>query len=212
MFSSPIIIGIAGGTGSGKTTLANELSGSLNGTGISVIHHDAYYHDQSHVPFEQRAKINFDHPDSLETDLLIDHLNEIIEGREVEIPVYDFATHTRKEVSRIINPQPVVILEGVLILAEEKLRGLIGVKIYVDTDDDVRLIRRLQRDMRERGRSFDSVAKQYLETVRPMHIKFVEPSKRYADLVVSGEDHTAADRVISMIQQKNGNHHEAHQG
>jgi uridine kinase len=170
----PIVIGVAGGTGSGKTTVANKILHRVGAEHVAYIPHDAYYRELGHLPREERAKVNFDHPDSLETELLIEHLRMLCTGQTVEIPIYDFTTHMRTRETRRVEPAPVILVEGILIFVEPELRELLDVKLYVDTDADVRFIRRLQRDVRE----------QYLTTVRPMHLEFVEPSKRYADVII----------------------------
>ena len=180
----PIVIGVAGGTGSGKTTVANQILQRVGAEHITYIPHDAYYRDHSHLPPAERAQVNYDHPDSLETELLIEHLKELRAGRTVEIPEYDFTTHTRTQRTRRVEPAPVVLVEGILVFVERELRQLFDVKLYVDTDADVRFIRRLRRDIEKRGRSVESVCEQYLSTVRPMHLEFVEPSKRYADVII----------------------------
>jgi len=203
MKNIPFIIGIAGGTGSGKTTVVNTIVQNLNSQNLVTIQHDSYYRDRSHLPPLEREKINYDHPDALETDLLVRHLKELISGKKVEIPEYDFATHTRKEKGHIIAPAKVIIIEGLLVFADSALRELLDLKIFIDTDDDMRLIRRLQRDTKDRDRSMESVIQQYMETVRPMHKEFVEPSKKYADKIVPGEQNAKAiDMLISMIETK----------
>lgn len=179
-----VVIGVAGGSGSGKTTVASALLERVGCERIALVQHDAYYRDQSAKPFEARARVNYDHPDSLETELLIEQLRQLRAGEAVELPVYDFATHTRCAETRRVEPRPVIMVEGILIFVDRALRDLFDVKIFVDTDADLRFIRRLQRDLSERGRSLDAVIRQYLDTVRPMHLEFVEPSKRYADLIV----------------------------
>ncbi len=203
MKNIPFIIGIAGGTGSGKTTVVNTIVQNLNSQNLVTIQHDSYYRDRSHLPPLERDKINYDHPDALETDLLVRHLKELISGKKVEIPEYDFATHTRKEKGHIIAPAKVIIIEGLLVFADSALRELLDLKIFIDTDDDIRFIRRLQRDTKSRDRSIESVIQQYMETVRPMHNQFIEPSKKYADKIVSGEQNAEAiDMLISMIETK----------
>jgi uridine kinase len=177
----PVVVGVAGGTGSGKTTVAREILRRAGTNQISLIQHDAYYKDLSDLPPAQRAMQNFDHPDALDNGLLIAHLKELKAERVVEIPVYDFTTHTRTAETVRVKPHRVILVEGILLFADEALRQLMDVKIYVDTDSDIRFIRRLQRDIAERGRTMESVIRQYLATVRPMHQEFVEPSKRYAD-------------------------------
>ena len=198
----PIVIAVAGGTGSGKTTVAHEILERVGAEHITYIPHDAYYRDLSHLPPEQRAQVNYDHPDSLETELLIEHLKELRACRAVEIPVYDFTTHTRTQQTRRAEPAPVILVEGILVFAEPKLRPLFDVKLYVDTDADVRFIRRLQRDIDERGRSVKSVCEQYLSTVRPMHLEFVEPSKRYANVIIpeGGFNEVAIEMVAARIR------------
>lgn len=201
----PVIMGVAGGTGSGKTTIAHavlERAGAEPHGRVSLIQHDAYYRDLSNLPLAQRAAQNFDHPDSLENELLIAHLKKLKQGRAIDVPVYDFTTHTRTSETRRIGPNPVIIIEGILIFADEALRRLMDVKIYVDTDADIRFIRRLQRDVAERGRTVESVIRQYMATVRPMHQEFVEPSKRYADIIIpeGGFNEVAIDMIASRIK------------
>jgi uridine kinase len=198
----PIVIGVAGGTGSGKTTVAHSILEEVGWNRIAFIQHDSYYYDASNLPPEERAKLNFDHPDALETALFVEHLKMLRSGKAVEIPVYDFRTHTRRQESRLITPEPVILVEGILIFADPHLRKLFDVKIYVDTDPDIRFIRRLRRDMKDRDRSLDSVVDQYLNTVRPMHMEFVEPSKRHADVIIpqGGHNVVALDMVVSRIQ------------
>ena len=196
------MIGLAGGSGSGKTTIARSIIETIGPDEVALIQHDAYYRDQSHLPFEQRVMVNYDHPNSLETDLMVRHLEELMAGRPVDRPVYDFALHNRSQETVRIAPLPVVIVEGILVLYEPELRRLMDLKIYVDTDPDLRVVRRWERDIKERGRSFDSVRDQYLQTVRPMHLQFVEPSKRYADIVIpEGYNLGAVGTVISMIRE-----------
>jgi uridine kinase len=199
----PIVIGIAGGTGSGKTTVADVILDKVGREKIAYLPHDAYYRDLSHLPREKRAKINFDHPDSLETSLLIEHIDQLKEWQSIELPIYDFKTHTRTSKSKRIEPRSVTFVEGILIFAEPELRKMFDVKIYVDTDPDIRFIRRLQRDISERGRTTQSVIKQYLTTVRPMHLEFVEPSKRYADIIIpeGGFNTVAMDMIIARIER-----------
>jgi uridine kinase len=201
-----IIIGVAGGTGSGKTTVSQAILDRVGDDRIAYIQHDSYYRDRSHLPPEERAKINFDHPDALESELLAEHLRLLKEGRAVEVPVYDFTTHTRKSETKRVEPRKVIVVEGILIFAEIALRDLMDIKIYVDTDADIRLIRRLQRDITDRGRSVESVIHQYMESVRPMHLEFVEPSKRYADIIVpeGGFNLTAIDMIVARVQSMIG--------
>ncbi len=198
----PIIIGVAGGTGSGKTTVVQEIIRNLGNDQVTVIQHDSYYRDRSHIPPAERESINYDHPDALETSLLVRHLEELCSGRAVEIPIYDFTTHTRKSATKTVYPKKVIIVEGILILVDEALRDLMDIKVFVDTDDDTRFIRRLQRDLSERGRTLESVIQQYMSTVKPMHMEFVEPSKRYADLLVpeGGYNQVAVDVLVAKIK------------
>lgn len=209
-FRRPVVIGIAGGTGSGKTTVAEAIVRRIGPEYIALIQQDSYYKDQSHLPMEERAQINYDHPDSLDTDLLIQHLKELLNGRPVEVPIYDFTTYTRTLYTRRVEPRPVILVEGILVFVEKALRDLFDIKIYVDADPDIRFIRRLQRDIAERGRTMESVIRQYLSTVRPMHLEFVEPSKRYADIIIpeGGFNTVALDMIVarirSMLQEAEG--------
>ncbi|MCX7669334.1 MAG: uridine kinase [Anaerolineae bacterium] len=198
----PITIGVAGGTGSGKTTVALKILERVGFDRIAYLPHDAYYRDASNLPPAERAQLNFDHPDALDNDLLIQHLRQLQAGHPVEIPVYDFKTHTRLTETRRVDPQPVILVEGILIFADKRLRDLMDVKIFVDTDADLRFIRRLQRDIGERGRSPESVINQYLRTVRPMHLEFVEPSKRYADVIIpeGGFNEVAIEMVAARLR------------
>lgn len=198
----PIVIGVAGGTGSGKTTVANRILQRVGAEHIACIPHDAYYRDHSHLPARLRDQVNYDHPDSLETELLTEHLKELRAGHSVEIPIYDFTTHTRTPQTHRVEPAPVILVEGILVFVEPALRDLFDVKLYVDTDADVRFIRRLQRDVEQRGRSVESVCEQYLSTVRPMHLEFVEPSKRYADVIIpeGGFNEVAIEMVAARIR------------
>lgn len=197
-----MVLGIAGGTGSGKTTLADLILDSVGRDQISYLPHDAYYRDQKELPLEERAKVNYDHPDSLESELLVEHLQQLIAGQSIEVPVYDFTIHNRTSITRQVDPKPVILVEGILIFAEKELRRLFDMKIYVDTDADIRFIRRLKRDIEERGRTVQSVIDQYLKTVRPMHLEFVENSKRYADIIVpeGGMNPVALDMVIARLE------------
>lgn len=198
---TPLIIGVAGGSGSGKTTIAETVCAEIGAARAVLIQHDAYYRDQSAVSSEARAKVNYDHPASLETELLVAHLEELLAGRPVAKPVYDFAVHNRRTETETVHPKPVILVEGILVLAEPDLRALMDLKIYVDADADLRLMRRLQRDTEERGRSVASVLAQYRASVRPMHLQFVEPSKRHADLIIpEGYNLSAVATVISMIR------------
>jgi uridine kinase len=197
----PVIIGIAGGSGSGKTTIAESVVAAVGHNTVALIQHDAYYRDMPHMTFEERSKVNYDHPDSLETELLIEHIEQLRAGKEIRRPIYDFATHLRTEETVLVKPEPVVVIEGILVLSEPELRKIMDLRIYVDADADLRLMRRLQRDIVERQRTLQSVINQYQETVRPMHLQFVEPSKRYADIIVpNGYNAGAVGTIISMIR------------
>ncbi|MDP6966634.1 MAG: uridine kinase [Candidatus Marinimicrobia bacterium] len=182
------LIGIAGGTGSGKTFLTNAIVTSLDKNEVTVVEQDSYYRDQSHLSLEERSKINYDHPDAIDFELLRRHLTEILEGKEIESPLYDFSTHTRRKKTEVIQARPAVILEGILILAVAEIRNLIDLKIYADANSDIRFIRRLKRDNEERGRSVPHIIQQYLASVRPMHEQFVEKTKNYADIIVHDGD------------------------
>jgi uridine kinase len=198
----PVVVGVAGGTGSGKTTVAREILRRAGTDQISLIQHDAYYKDLGDLLPAQRAMQNFDHPDALDNELLIAHLKELKAERTVEIPIYDFTTHTRTAECVRVGPHRVILVEGILLFADEALRQLMDVKIYVDTDSDIRFIRRLQRDIAERGRTMESVIRQYLATVRPMHQEFVEPSKRYADVIIpeGGFNEVAIEMIAARIR------------
>jgi uridine kinase len=198
----PIVIGVAGGTGSGKTTVASRILERVGAQHIAYIAHDAYYRDLRHLPDRLRAQVNFDHPDALETELMIEHLRRLRAGQPVEIPIYDFTTHMRTNRTQRVEVAAVVIVEGILVFVEPELRELFDVKIYIDTDADVRFIRRLRRDIKDRGRSVESVCQQYLSTVRPMHLEFVEPSKRYADVIIpeGGFNEVAIEMVASRLR------------
>jgi uridine kinase len=198
------LIGVAGGTGSGKTTLTNNILTGLKRRQVSVIQHDWYYYDRSDVPPKERVNINYDHPDALETDLLIRHLKQLKRGRTVKPPRYNFISHTRMDAGEPVKPTPVIIVEGILLFVDEKLRDLFDLKIFVQTESDLRVLRRLQRDLSERGRSFESAVRQYQETVRPMHEMFVEPSKQVADIIVpaSRSNQKAIKMIVDMIQRR----------
>ena len=198
----PIVIGVAGGTGSGKTTVSRAILQRVGASRIAFLEHDSYYRELSHLSLEERRQVNFDHPDSLDNTLLIEHLDALCAGEAVDVPIYDFAHDTRKPEARRVQPQPVVLVEGILIFADKPLRERMDIKIYVDTDADLRFIRRIQRDIRDRGRSVESVVEQYLRTVRPMHLEFVEPSKRYADIIIprGGLNSIAIDMVVARIE------------
>ncbi len=199
---TPVIIGIAGGTGSGKTTVARGIYDKVGKDRIEWISHDSYYRSFDGLSAEERHKINFDHPDSLETELLARHLDVLMKGSSVEVPVYDFTTHARKEETMRVEPRKVIIVEGILVLAEPELRKRIDIKLFVDTPADIRFVRRLMRDIRSRGRSLESVVEQYVTTVRPMHEEFVEPSKRHADLIIpeGGENLVAINAIIARVE------------
>ena len=198
-----LILGIAGGSGSGKTTIAHNIAESLPTDEVAILEHDAYYRDRSDLSFEERCEVNYDHPDSLETELLIEHLRALRQGRPVDAPIYDFKTHTRSAESRLVRPVPVLIVEGILVFVDPQLRDLLDIKIFVDTDSDIRAFRRIRRDLEQRGRSFSSVRDQYYSTVRPMHLEFVEPAKRWADVIIpeGGDNRVAVDLVIVKLAQ-----------
>ena len=200
--TSPVIVGIAGGTGSGKTTVARAIYDRVGRDRIEWISHDSYYRNFEGLSPDERHHINFDHPDSLETELLARHLDVLRKGSSVEVPIYDFTTHCRKAEMHRVEPRKVVIVEGILVLAEPELRKRIHIKLFVDTPADIRFMRRLMRDIKTRGRSMESVIEQYVTTVRPMHEEFVEPSKRYADLIIpeGGENLVAIDAIISRVE------------
>ena len=198
----PVIIGVAGGSGSGKTTVCNKIYDYFTGKSIVMIEHDSYYRDQSDLSFEERLKTNYDHPFAFDTDLLVEQLEKLQNNKSIEVPVYDYSRHTRSEEKIVVEPQDVIILEGILILEDKRLRDLMDIKIYVDTADDLRIIRRIERDMKERGRSLDSIIDQYLSVVREMHEQFIEPSKKHADVIIpeGGHNKVAIDLVISKIR------------
>lgn len=200
----PIIIGVAGGSGSGKTTVVRHIINTIGEEDILLIQHDSYYRDLKHLSFEERTRQNFDHPSSLETELMIRHLKALTEGYQVEIPIYDFTRHIRKEETRLADPKKIILVDGILIFTEKELRELMDIKLYVDTDDDVRLLRRIQRDILERDRELENVLTQYEKHVRPMHLEFVEPTKRYADIIIprGGENEVALDMVNALIQDR----------
>ncbi len=199
---SALVIGIAGGTGSGKTTVARAIGSSLPQDRVSMIEYDAYYRDRPDLTEEDRAHLNFDHPDALESALLVEHLRELKAGNAVDVPIYDFKTHRRREESHHVLPTPVIILEGILVFVEPAVRELLDIKIFVDTDADIRIFRRIRRDMEQRGRTFESVREQYYKTVRPMHMQFVEPSKRWADLIIpeGGNNRVALDLILAKLR------------
>ena len=199
----PIIIGVAGGTASGKTTVAQKILETTGPEHLAYVQHDAYYRDLSHLPLEERRAFNFDHPDMLENELMIAHLKQLLQGRSVQIPVYDFAQYIRTGQLKLIEPRRVILVEGILIFVDKQLRDMMDIKIYVDADPDLRFIRRLKRDISERERSINQVIDQYLDTVRPMHLEFVEPSKRYADVIIprGGRNVKAIQMVVAQIQR-----------
>jgi uridine kinase len=198
---TPLVIGIAGGTGSGKTTIAGKLAAAIPAGRCVVIDHDAYYRDQSHLSQAERDLVNYDHPASLESSLLARDLAALRAGGTVEVPIYDYATHTRRRETRRVEPAPVVIVEGILVFVEAAVREQLDIKIFVDTDADIRLMRRIRRDLEQRGRTFQSVRDQYYATVRPMHLEFVEPSKRHADLVIpeGGDNRVAIELILGRL-------------
>ncbi len=198
----PVVIGVAGGSGSGKTTVVRRIVESMGDDHVIVLEHDRYYHDHPELRLEERAALNYDHPDALETDLLVRHIGDLRAGRPVELPAYDFARHARRHTTDTAHPRQIVIVEGILIFADAALRDTMDVKVFVDTDDDTRFIRRLQRDVAERGRTMESVIEQYLSTVKPMHLEFVEPTKRYADIIIprGGHNAVAIDMMLTLIR------------
>jgi uridine kinase len=200
--SKPIVIGVSGGSGSGKTSVTRSICERFEDKSVLVIEQDFYYKDQSDLPFEERLKTNYDHPFAFDNDLLVEHLHQLLEHNSVEKPIYDFKRHTRSDDTMLVEPKEVIILEGILVLEDERLRNLMDIKVFVDTDADLRIIRRLLRDINERGRTIDSVIEQYLSVVRPMHLQFTEPTKRYADLIIpeGGENHVAIDIMATKIE------------
>ncbi|HEY6187129.1 MAG TPA: uridine kinase [Pyrinomonadaceae bacterium] len=199
-----MIIGICGGTGSGKTTVANRILESVNAGDVAFIQQDSYYRNLKDLPLDYRQAVNFDHPDALDNDLLVHHVRKLKAGGSVELPLYDFKTHTRLNDTLLIEPKPIVIIEGILIFVDPRLLEQMDIKVFVDTPDDIRFIRRLRRDIAERGRTIDSVIEQYLATVRPMHIQFVEPSKRYADVIIpeGGHNLVSIDLISGKIRER----------
>jgi uridine kinase len=202
-----MIIGICGGTGSGKTTVANRILESVRASEVVFIQQDSYYRNLKDLPLDFRQVANFDHPDALDNDLMAHHVRKLKAGEPVELPIYDFKTHTRLNETRAVAPKPIVIVEGILIFAEPRLLELMDIKVFVDTPDDIRFIRRLQRDLAERGRTIDSVIEQYIGTVRPMHMQFVEPSKRYADVIIpeGGHNLVSIDLLSGKIRERLAN-------
>ncbi|HOD39366.1 MAG TPA: uridine kinase [Candidatus Wallbacteria bacterium] len=200
----PFVLGIAGGSGSGKTTVTRKIISELDSDSIILLDHDSYYKDQSALPFEKRTGVNYDHPDALDNDLLLEHLKLLREYSPIEKPVYNFVSYTRSPETLRIEAKDIIILEGFLIFADPRIRQMCDIKIYVDTDDDVRIIRRIERDLKERGRSLESIISQYFATVKPMHHQFVEPSKRFADVIIpyGGHNQIAIDMVLTQIKSK----------
>ncbi|MFV9510959.1 uridine kinase [Tepidibacillus sp. LV47] len=198
----PVVIGVAGGSGSGKTTVARRIIKSFPNQQVLMIEQDSYYKDQSHLPFEQRVKTNYDHPLAFDNDLFIEHLHRLLAYKPIQKPIYDFTIHTRKKETVKVLPKEVIIVEGILVLEDKRLRDLMDIKLFVDTDADERFIRRLVRDIRERGRTMESVVEQYLSVVRPMHLQFVEPTKRYADIIIpeGGKNKVAIDLLVTKIK------------
>jgi uridine kinase len=202
MGSKPIVIGIAGGSGSGKTSVTKAIYEHFKGHSILLLEQDFYYKDQSHLPMEDRLKTNYDHPLAFDNDLLISHMKDLLQYRPIEKPVYDYKLHTRSKDVIIVEPKDVIILEGILVLEDDRLRGLMDIKLFFDTDADIRIIRRMLRDIKERGRTLDSVIEQYISVVRPMHNQFIEPTKRYANIIIpeGGHNHVAIDLMVTKIQ------------
>lgn len=202
--NQPLILGVAGGSGSGKTTVVSKIIKAIGSKNILLLQHDSYYRDLRHLPLSERKKQNFDHPSSLETELLIRHVDALRNGYKIDVPVYDFVQHTRSEQTLTQTPKKIILIDGILIFSEPNLRERMDIKIFVDTDDDVRLLRRLKRDINERGRDFNGVLIQYEKFVRPMHLEFVEPSKRYSDIIIprGGENVVALEMVIALIKGK----------
>ncbi len=200
----PFILGIAGGSGSGKTTVTRKIVSALDSESIILLDHDSYYKDQSALIYEKRVGVNYDHPDALDNDLLLQHLKQLRDYKPIEKPVYNFVSYTRSEQTLLIEPKDIIILEGFLIFTDPRIRQMCNIKIYVDTDDDVRIIRRIERDLKERGRSLESIISQYFATVKPMHHQFVEPSKRFADIIIpyGGHNQIAIDMVLTQIKSK----------
>ena len=199
-----MIIGICGGTGSGKTTIARKIVEAVGRSNVVLVEQDSYYRNLSDMPLDERHQANFDHPDSIDSDMLVNHLMRLGQGLSIEMPLYDFVTHTRSEEIEVINPKPVVLVEGILIFAESRVLDLLDVRVFVDTPDDVRLMRRLRRDINERGRTFERTLEQYERTIRPMHFEFVEPSKRHADIIIPEGSNTGVtvEFLCSMVREK----------
>jgi uridine kinase len=198
----PFVVGVAGGTGSGKTTVARKIAGAVPAEMVTILEHDSYYVDRPDLAYESRCQLNFDHPDALESTLLLHHVRELKKGHVVEVPMYDFKIHRRSPYTRRVEPTAIVVVEGILIFSDPALRDELDLKLFVDTDADIRVLRRVRRDMEQRGRTFESVREQYYATVRPMHLQFVEPSKRWADVIIpeGGDNHVALDLIVAKIQ------------
>ena len=203
-FPKPLIIGIAGGSGSGKSTVARKVAEALSQSSVAFLDMDAYYRNFAHLPMEERKRVNWDHPEAFDTELLASQVRALCEGRSVDKPVYDFVSHTRSARTECVNPADVVVLDGILLFVDETLRTLCDIKVFVDADADIRLVRRLKRDVMKRGRTLEEVIAQYLETVHPMHLQFVEPSKRYADVIVprGGHNTIAIEMIVAKIQHR----------
>ncbi|MFC2948434.1 uridine kinase [Virgibacillus sediminis] len=210
MSEKPVVIGVAGGSGSGKTSVTRSISHRFSEQTIQVIEQDYYYKDQSHLPLEERLNTNYDHPFAFDNDLLIEHIHELIKGNPIEKPVYDYKVHTRSDEVIKVDPRDVIILEGILILDDPRLVELMDIKVFVDTDADLRIIRRMLRDIKERGRTLDSVIDQYINNVRPSHLQFIEPTKRYADIIIpeGGQNEVAIDIMASKIESILSKKHE----
>jgi uridine kinase len=199
-----MIIGICGGTGSGKTTIARKILEAVGRENVVLVEQDSYYRNLADMPLDERRQANFDHPDSIDSDMLVNHIKRLKQGQSIEMPVYDYKTHTRSDESEHIDPKPVIIVEGILIFAEPRVLDFLDVRVFVDTPDDVRLIRRLRRDINERGRTFEQTLWQYENTIRPMHFEFVEPSKRFADVIIpeGGQMETSVDLLCGLVREK----------
>ncbi len=204
MSENRFVVGVAGGSGSGKTTIARAIADSLSPDNVTLIEQDSYYRDQRHKTKEERAQVNFDHPDSLDLDLLGSHIDSLRAGHTIEKPRYDFARHLREPTTDAVEPRPIILVEGILVLADPRLRKRMHLKLFVDTDPDIRVFRRIRRDLEHRGRTFEQVRRQYYETVRPMHIAFVEPSKRHADMIIpeGGQNQAALDMILGGIRER----------
>lgn len=201
---APLVLGIAGGSGSGKTTIARSLIEALSANQGALLEQDHYYRSQAHLSQEEREKVNYDHPDAIEVELMLHHIDELRAGRSIQRPTYDFSAHDRAKDAVFVGPTPILVVEGILVLADARLRERFDVKVFVDTDADIRLMRRIRRDLEQRGRTFGQIRKQYYESVRPMHLAFVEPSKRFADLIVpeGGQNRVALELLVSHVRAK----------